>query len=102
MGVRERVVREFVCDFCKKQIPVGQPAKVGRLDARTQGARGRGEQRELAFHPECYGNLISSAARPGELRTRRGRPAAAKPGRKPSPAKASRKGKRGGRAKAKP
>ncbi|MBI4729427.1 MAG: hypothetical protein HY775_07995 [Acidobacteria bacterium] len=101
MGVRERVVREFVCDFCKKQIPVGQPAKVGRLDARTQGARGRGEQRELAFHTECYGTLVSSAARPGELRARRGRSAvAAKPPRKPRSAK-SRAAKRGGRTKAK-
>lgn len=101
MGVQERIVTELVCDCCKRKI-TGSSAKVGSLSARTQGARGRGEQWEMAFHPECYSKMIATATKPGggaRRGAKRGRPR----GRPAAKAKATARGaKRRGRPRGRP
>ena len=81
MGVRERVVTEFVCDICKKAIGDGA-GKIGALEAKTAGARGRGERWMLVFHDTCYRELVSLATKPMTARRLRGgaaqKPASAK------------------------
>ncbi len=63
MGYRERVIVEAVCDVCKKDIG-DRSIRVGTLETRAPGARGRSERWEVAFHAVCYKKLVSTAIKP--------------------------------------
>jgi hypothetical protein len=62
MGLKEVLVLEATCDFCGETIPDGK-ARVGTLEARRQGARGRGERWEVAFHEACYKKMTKTATK---------------------------------------
>ena len=63
MGIRRILVARLVCDVCKIEIEDGA-RKVGTLQVKTEGARGRGEQWTVAFHEKCYRALVSEATKP--------------------------------------
>jgi|SRR5919199_2530116 hypothetical protein len=73
MGIRRVVVTRSVCDLCKKDIEDGA-GKVGTLQVKTEGVRGRAEQWAVAFHETCYRGLISEATKPNGAGRSRGRP----------------------------
>jgi len=61
MGVKERVVLEVVCDVCKRDVPQGS-RKIGTLAVRSEGARGRASEYQVAFHVSCLNKLVDSTA----------------------------------------
>lgn len=62
MGVKEQVVLEVVCDVCKKDVPKGSRRKIGTLSVKTEGARGRASEYQVAFHVSCLDKLVDTAS----------------------------------------
>lgn len=72
MGVKEHVVLEVVCDVCKREVAQGN-RKIGNLAVKTEGARGRSSEYQVAFHASCLSKLVDSAGRGGGGKTTRKR-----------------------------
>jgi hypothetical protein len=70
MGVKEHVVLEVVCDFCKRDVAQGN-RKIGNLAVKTEGARGRSSEYQVAFHASCLSKLVDSAGRGGARKSSR-------------------------------